>query len=184
MFQNVVDKYERPSEMTSVKLNHSASEEKKDNSGAILPSRSASLKAELEQRSTIANMMVLKAWPHFLQSDDHKIWKANSLSIDKVEKKEEEEQSMRQVSDQIDPKEMTFLEKIDKEFEGIVKNQPWIVELLESVDNLPICVSIATARKMQQGFPLIYVNRFFEVSTGYSRAEILGENCRFLQKGT
>src|SRR3954462_15239709 len=29
--------------------------------------------------------------------------------------------------------------------------------------------------------PLIYVNRSFELMTGYSSEEILGRNCRFLQ---
>jgi len=32
-----------------------------------------------------------------------------------------------------------------------------------------------------RGFPLIYVNKQFEVTTGYQRSEILGQNCRFLQ---
>jgi len=31
--------------------------------------------------------------------------------------------------------------------------------------------------------PIIYVNRGFEVLTGYSREEVLGRNCRFLQGG-
>ncbi len=33
----------------------------------------------------------------------------------------------------------------------------------------------------QADMPIIYVNRAFETLTGYSQAEILGQNCRFLQ---
>jgi PAS domain S-box-containing protein len=42
---------------------------------------------------------------------------------------------------------------------------------------VPIAVSDATAPDQ----PLKYVNRAFERLTGYSRAEVLGRNCRFLQ---
>ncbi|KAJ1406442.1 hypothetical protein B484DRAFT_354062, partial [Ochromonadaceae sp. CCMP2298] len=31
------------------------------------------------------------------------------------------------------------------------------------------------------GFPLVYVNKRFETTTGYSREEIVGKNCKFLQ---
>merc|ERR1711865_912221 len=34
---------------------------------------------------------------------------------------------------------------------------------------------------MGKGNPLVYVNHMFEESTGYTAAEVLGRNCRFLQ---
>jgi len=40
-------------------------------------------------------------------------------------------------------------------------------------------IAIADARA--EDFPLIYVNPAFERMTGYSSAELLGRNCRFLQ---
>ncbi len=43
----------------------------------------------------------------------------------------------------------------------------------------PLGISIADAR--QPDLPLIYCNPMFERITGYSRAEVLGQNCRFLQ---
>lgn len=54
--------------------------------------------------------------------------------------------------------------------------------LLGAVENLPICVSIATANASIRGFPLIYVNKAFEAVTLYPRSEIVGRNCKFLQE--
>ncbi len=42
-------------------------------------------------------------------------------------------------------------------------------------------LSISVSDAMQPDMPLIYVNPAFERLTGYSRAEALGRNCRFLQ---
>ncbi|MFI3157458.1 MAG: PAS domain S-box protein [Methylococcaceae bacterium] len=41
--------------------------------------------------------------------------------------------------------------------------------------------SISMADATQPGMPLIYVNPAFERITGYSRDEVIGRNCRFLQ---
>lgn len=57
----------------------------------------------------------------------------------------------------------------------------WMADILVAVENLPVCVSIASARQDRRGFPLIYINKQFTVTTGYDRGEILGKNCRFLQ---
>jgi PAS domain S-box-containing protein len=59
----------------------------------------------------------------------------------------------------------------------------WLNGLLTSVENLPVCVSLAAANREMSGFPLIYVNAAFETTTGYNRSEIIGQNCRFLQVG-
>ena len=49
---------------------------------------------------------------------------------------------------------------------------------IESVDN---GVAIADARAPD--LPLVYVNQAFEAITGYTAAEVIGRNCRFLQAG-
>jgi two-component system sporulation sensor kinase C len=41
---------------------------------------------------------------------------------------------------------------------------------------------ISVANAMQPDMPLVYVNPAFEAMTGYSLEEVLGRNCRFLQK--
>ncbi|HET7794087.1 MAG TPA: PAS domain S-box protein, partial [Rhizobacter sp.] len=48
---------------------------------------------------------------------------------------------------------------------------------LEADASLPISVADAT----QPDMPLIYVNPAFERLTGYTRSEVIGRNCRFLQ---
>jgi PAS domain S-box-containing protein len=51
--------------------------------------------------------------------------------------------------------------------------------VMEAENALPMSVADAT----QPDLPLVYVNTAFERLTGYSRAEVLGRNCRFLQHG-
>nr|GMD66155.1 putative LOV domain-containing protein [Ipomoea batatas] len=41
--------------------------------------------------------------------------------------------------------------------------------------------SIVVSDAMEPDLPIIYVNTFFEISTGYRADEVLGRNCRFLQ---
>lgn len=53
----------------------------------------------------------------------------------------------------------------------------WLYNRAMAATNTGIAIADAT----QPGYPLIYCNPAFERMTGYSRAEILGRNCRFLQ---
>lgn len=130
-----------------------------------------------EQRAVTANMMALKAWPTFLLSEEFKKWKTESGTL------REENDIVTTEVDLVEDDGLTYLERLDREFEEIIAHQSWLVQLLQTVESLPLCVSIATARRGQRGFPLVYVNQFFETTTGYTREEILGQNCRFLQKG-
>lgn len=58
----------------------------------------------------------------------------------------------------------------------------WARAFIETVLELPVAVSIADARTFENpGFPLIYVNKHFEMLTGYNRQYCLGKNCKFLQ---
>lgn len=58
----------------------------------------------------------------------------------------------------------------------------WARGFIDTMLALPLAVSVADARTFENpGFPLIYVNKHFEMLTGYSREYCLGKNCKFLQ---
>lgn len=60
----------------------------------------------------------------------------------------------------------------------------WLPSIKSLLDNLPAAISIASVRPhptTHETFPLVYVNKAFEDMTQYTRAEVLGRNCRFLQ---
>ena len=62
-----------------------------------------------------------------------------------------------------------------------LRANPWLKALVGSFEDLPVCISIASASAEMRGFPLVYVNKCFEMITGYNRSEIIGQNCKFLQ---
>lgn len=62
-----------------------------------------------------------------------------------------------------------------------VNEYEWLKKVINIAENIPICITISSAKKETFGFPLIYVNKQFEKITGYNRNEIIGKNCKFLQ---
>eukprot|EP00596_Hydrurales_sp_CCMP1899_P005563 CAMPEP_0119044374 /NCGR_PEP_ID=MMETSP1177-20130426/30996_1 /TAXON_ID=2985 /ORGANISM="Ochromonas sp, Strain CCMP1899" /LENGTH=418 /DNA_ID=CAMNT_0007014415 /DNA_START=136 /DNA_END=1392 /DNA_ORIENTATION=- len=76
---------------------------------------------------------------------------------------------------------------IDKEsieaLDSLLEGNAWLKTLLYTFEDVPVCISVAAALRSTPGFPLIYVNKAFEKTTGYPRYEIIGKNCRFLQEG-
>ncbi len=68
----------------------------------------------------------------------------------------------------------------------ILSNAPineynWFKRVINLVENIPICITISSARKEYYGFPLVYVNNQFEKTTEYNKLDIIGKNCNFLQ---
>lgn len=60
----------------------------------------------------------------------------------------------------------------------------WLRGLLHYLDTLPMAICISDARRKRRtetSFPLIFVNQAFEKISSYTRSEVLGKNCRFLQ---
>jgi PAS domain S-box-containing protein len=68
----------------------------------------------------------------------------------------------------------------NREFLRLALRSTWLSSLIASVEYLPVGFSIATADSERRGFPFVYVNRQFELDTGYSREEIIGKNASFL----
>jgi PAS domain S-box-containing protein len=73
------------------------------------------------------------------------------------------------------------IKEVSHELDRVLISSIWLREMLAAIENLPLCVSVASASNKMRGFPLIYVNAAFETTTGYYRDEIIGQNCRFLQ---
>jgi hypothetical protein len=57
----------------------------------------------------------------------------------------------------------------------------WLKRTICLAEYMPISISISIAKPTHRGFPLIYVNRKFESVTQYTRGEVIGKNCKFLQ---
>jgi len=58
----------------------------------------------------------------------------------------------------------------------------WMCNFIAIAEVSPISLSVACATEDRRGFPLIYVNENFKLLTGYHRDEVIGLNCKFLQK--
>lgn len=75
--------------------------------------------------------------------------------------------------------EVLYLTRDLTELRRLERDMRIMQRALEADAALPIVVTDATVPDM----PLIYANAAFERLTGYSRDEVLGRNCRFLQAG-
>ena len=62
----------------------------------------------------------------------------------------------------------------------------WLEIFINSVENLPFIISVSMATceagdgRASNSFPILYVNRSFESTSGFSSSEVLGEECFFL----
>lgn len=68
-----------------------------------------------------------------------------------------------------------------KEIGRLLGAESWLTALLAAAEGLPLSFSLASARKDRKGFPLLYVNKYFEKLSGFARSDVLGKGCRFLQ---
>ena len=82
-------------------------------------------------------------------------------------------------SDEISVRAFSSADRI--EMAKLLGTENWLAALLAAVEALPLAFSLTTASRDRRGFPLMYVNKQFEKLTGYSRSDVLGRNCKFLQ---
>eukprot|EP00596_Hydrurales_sp_CCMP1899_P008846 CAMPEP_0119044798 /NCGR_PEP_ID=MMETSP1177-20130426/34668_1 /TAXON_ID=2985 /ORGANISM="Ochromonas sp, Strain CCMP1899" /LENGTH=351 /DNA_ID=CAMNT_0007015491 /DNA_START=254 /DNA_END=1309 /DNA_ORIENTATION=+ len=131
---------------------------------------------EAAQAETV-KIMALGAFPRFLFSSTFQEYLAQNKKA--VGSKTEQVTTTRKAPEVRED----LQQKMGNELDKLLMGTSWLHGLLTSVENLPVCVSLAAANREMSGFPLIYVNAAFETTTGYNRSEIIGQNCRFLQVG-
>jgi PAS domain-containing protein len=68
-----------------------------------------------------------------------------------------------------------------QEISRLLGSESWLAALVAAAEGLALSFSLATAHRDRKGFPLLYVNKYFEKLTGYPRNEVIGRNCKFLQ---
>lgn len=130
--------------------------------------------------------ITLEAYPKFLRSHEYNSWKDKKDSAKITTTRREEIVSRIPFENEENKKNAICraISSVDKrEIERIIQAGSILTSIIAAVETLPVCVCISTARRDRPGFPLIYVNASFEKVTGYSRNEIIGQNCRFLQGG-
>mmetsp|Transcript_16509 Transcript_16509/g.14883 ORF Transcript_16509/g.14883 Transcript_16509/m.14883 type:complete len:398 (+) Transcript_16509:85-1278(+) len=74
-----------------------------------------------------------------------------------------------------------FLSIDTVELGRILGSQSWLNALVAAAEGLPVSFCLSSARKERKGFPLLYVNKSFELLTGFTRKEVIGKNFKFLQ---
>lgn len=68
------------------------------------------------------------------------------------------------------------------EIDDIMKCNGWLFCLLCSMENAPISFFVSSANPRTRGYPIVYANRQFEVTTGYKRKDVIGRSTRYFQQ--
>jgi PAS domain S-box-containing protein len=118
-----------------------------------------------------------------LEETPHKFNNHNNNNNNNKEIKEEDHERTQRL------KEIYYQTAIslqENDYLFMLQKGNWVEEILTSIEASSLSVSIAIASspitgQRYEGFPLVYVNKAFEKTTLYSRNEILGKSCKFLQ---
>jgi len=124
-------------------------------------------------------IMALGSYPRFVKSNLYKDWRRN---IETNSLKTVTGSSISNFSIATQKMGLSIESILDEEVGNILKGGTWISNFMAATDNLPFCIAIATASKQRYGFPLIFVNKMFVKTSCYTYAEIIGQNCKFLQQ--
>ena len=149
-----------------------------------------------ETRKTIKNLLLAAVFPRFLKSSQYAAFLEmksydSDVVVDLPPDRSNDGTSREERLDEMFAKAPASNTKdviaravatVDTtELNTLLSSGQWVKNIFAAVEDLRLCVSIATARSDRYGFPLIYVNKAFEQTTGYLRSDIVGQNCKFLQ---
>jgi PAS domain S-box-containing protein len=129
-------------------------------------------------------IMLMRLASEFLRSKHYLLWRAEA-SADIMEVMSNTNVNTLNSSDAKDHTlkwSHNTARSIDaNEIPRILNTSSWLFTMIASMEDNPVCFTLASASPERQGFPLIYVNKAFERMTGYDRSECVGTNCKFLQ---
>jgi hypothetical protein len=138
-------------------------------------------------------VLLASVFPLFLESKEYQVWvekqtnanvdaDATAEAVETVELSDSaKEKAEAAKEDRLDelfvPSERRMKDIVNQaiasadaeELDTMLLGGDWLKSLMVAVEDLPLCVSLATARPERQGFPLVYVNKAFENATGYNR---------------
>eukprot|EP01042_Synura_sphagnicola_P005762 gene5762-7353_t len=141
-------------------------------------------------------LMALSVFPRFIGSEAYKEWRKEESSLAVAAASAAANPGggtaisnslVTSISDQDGQQNSEFLQSSlsyiqPQKIENLFGSGSWMGAFVSAAEGLPICVTLADANPLNPGFPLIYVNKVFENTTGYKRERIRGTNCRFLQR--
>lgn len=139
--------------------------------------------------SSLVLMMAMQSFSLFLSSPYYSAWRAEEAAglnavtaeIDATGLVFQNQLLNSKTNEQLSFAQRAFAVLDGEEVQSLMDSSSWLTMLITAAESLPIPFSLSTASAKRRNFPLIYVNAKFEELTGYSRAEIIGHNCKFLQ---
>jgi len=70
------------------------------------------------------------------------------------------------------------------EIDDIMKCNSWFFTVLCAMEYAPVSFFVSSANPKRRGFPMVYANRQFEVTTGCKRREVIGRSTRYFSNSS
>jgi hypothetical protein len=129
-------------------------------------------------------LLIRKMWPGFMKHHEYTLWRAQTHEV--VKSNGELQKQLAVLVEQ------SYKSTPESQMQAIVASGKlsmnkvftsgsWLASFIGTMQYLPVSLTLSSAKREEHGFPLIHVNRCFELETGYTQEEVMGRNCRFLQ---
>jgi len=186
--RDLVDSYKKPSEESEPDIEKPViSNIKKILEGGETGSPSDIMMLLDNAMNEIVVLMAFNSFPQFIKSEMYKEWRQEEANMIKIIGTNSDAIIQPNVPSSVGTllhgslaeRAALFVEPatVDRVF----GSGSWVATFISVAEGLPICVTFADANPKNPCFPLLYVNKVFESTTGFRRERIRGQNCRFLQ---